>query len=74
MSNKLSKIVLKFLKISIFLLLIPSILISCKGPDGKLKLPGGDARKTPANPEERVAKNLKEGRGFTINENILFWH
>tara|TARA_B100001057_G_scaffold485498_1_gene565281 strand:- start:4080 stop:4649 length:570 start_codon:yes stop_codon:yes gene_type:complete len=71
MSNKLSKIVLKFLKISIFLLLIPSILISCKGPDGKLKLPGGDARKTPANPEERVAKNLKEGRGFTINENIL---
>ena len=71
MSNKISKIVLKFLKISIFLLLIPSILISCKGPDGKLKLPGGDARKTPANPEERVAKNLKEGRGFTINENIL---
>ena len=31
------------------------------------KLPGGDARKFPADPKERVKKNLEEGRGFKIN-------
>ena len=40
------------------------MLISCKGPDGKFKLPGADARKYPANPEDRIKKNLEEGRGF----------
>ena len=58
----------KFLKLTIIVLIIPFMLSSCKGPDGKLKLPGGDARKSPANPEDRVAKNLKEGRGFQLNE------
>src|SRR6056300_1689428 len=37
------------------------LLNSCNG-----KLPGGDARKTPADPKERVKRNLEEGRGFKI--------
>ena len=37
------------------------MLSSCNG-----KLPGGDARKTPADPAERVKKNLEEGRGFKL--------
>ena len=40
------------------------MIASCKGPDGKFKLPGADARKYPANPEDRIKKNLEEGRGF----------
>ena len=44
------------------------MLISCTGPDGKFKLPGGDARKTPADPKKRVEQNLKEGRGFRLND------
>ena len=58
----------KFFKISIFILLLPLMLTSCKSPDGKFKLPGGDARKTPADPAKRVEQNLKEGRGFKIND------
>ena len=56
----------KFFKISVFILIIPIMLISCKGPDGKFKLPGADARKYPANPEDRIKKNLEEGRGFKL--------
>ena len=67
---KSSKIVVKFLKLSVFLLIIPIILSSCKGPDGKFKLPGGDARKFPADPAKRVEQNLKEGRGFQLNETL----
>ena len=37
------------------------LLNSCNG-----KLPGGDARKNPADPKERVKRNLEEGRGFKI--------
>ena len=65
---KSSKIFVKFLKLSVFLLIIPIILSSCKGPDGKFKLPGGDARKFPADPAKRVEQNLKEGKGFQLNE------
>ena len=50
----------------IFILMISTF--ACKGPDGKFKIPGGDARKFPADPELRVKKNLEEGRGFRINE------
>ena len=57
---------IKFSKIIAFIL-IPIVLISCKGPDGKLKLPGGDARKTPADPAKRVEQNLKEGKGFRLS-------
>ena len=50
-------------KINLFfiIILVPVLLVSCKGPDGKFKLPGGDARKFPADPAERVKKNLAEG-------------
>ena len=41
---------------------------ACKGPDGKFKLPGGDARKTPADPKLRVEQNLREGKGLRFND------
>ena len=44
------------------------MLLSCKGPDGKFKLPGGDARKTPADPAKRVEQNIREGKGFRLND------
>ena len=48
----------------LFLVLSVVILTSCKG------IPGADARKYPANPEERVKKNLEEGKGFTLNKTL----
>tara|TARA_B100001027_G_scaffold113788_1_gene78536 strand:+ start:57 stop:635 length:579 start_codon:yes stop_codon:yes gene_type:complete len=51
-----------------FILVFSLFIFSCKGPDGKFKLPGGDARKFPADPKERVKKNLEEGRGFQLNK------
>ena len=56
----------KSLKILVFTLILPILLISCKGPDGKFKLPGSDARKFPADPKKRVEQNIKEGRGVSI--------
>ena len=50
------------------ILLLLSSLLSCKGPDGNFKLPGGDARKTPADPKKRIEQNLSEGRGFKLSE------
>tara|TARA_B100000902_G_C27226805_1_gene872641 strand:- start:527 stop:1042 length:516 start_codon:yes stop_codon:yes gene_type:complete len=38
-------------------------LNACNG-----KFPGADARKFPADPKQRVKKNLEEGRGFTLNK------
>ena len=58
--------IIKKINFVIILFLIPILLSSCKGPDGKFKLPGGDARKFPADPAERVKKNLAEGRGFRL--------
>ena len=55
-------------KILLFFILIPFALMSCKGPDGKFKLPGADARKFPADPKLRVEQNLKEGRGLRLND------
>ena len=52
------KIASNFLFILIFL-----IFTACNG-----KFPGADARKFPANPAERVKKNLAEGKGVTFNE------
>ena len=43
--------------------IITLFLTGCNG-----KLPGGDARKTPADPALRVKKNLEEGRGFRLSE------
>ena len=63
----------KSLKILVFTLILPIFLISCAGPDGKFKLPGGDARKNPADPKKRVEQNIKEGRGFRLGgEDGLF--
>ncbi len=46
----------------VFLVLIGVFLASCNG------IPGADARKYPADPKERVKKNLEEGKGFTLNK------
>ena len=54
----------------IIFLILPFLLLSCKGPDGKFKLPGGDARKTPADPAKRVEQNIREGKGFRLSDNI----
>ena len=59
-------IISKYIRIFAFIILIPFLIISCKGPDGKFKLPGGDARKFPDDPKLRVKKNLEEGRGFKL--------
>ena len=48
----------KFVFFGFFALIL---LNSCNG-----KLPGGDARKFPDDPELRVKKNLEEGRGFKL--------
>ena len=55
--------ILKSLKILSFLTILLLFLNNCNG-----KLPGGDARKFPADPKERVKKNLEEGRGFRLND------
>jgi hypothetical protein len=48
-------------KITAFFTIISLFLYGCNG-----KLPGGDARKFPADPAKRVEQNLKEGRGFKL--------
>ena len=57
-------------KFAFIILILPFLFLSCKGPDGKFKLPGGDARKTPADPAKRIEKNLQEGKGFRLNESL----
>mgnify|MGYP001244823969 CR=1 FL=1 len=56
MNSQISKI---FSFLVIFLM-----LTSC----GKGFLKGGDARKNPPDPRERVKKNLEEGRGIKLND------
>ena len=53
----------KTIKNLTFLTIACFLLNACNG-----KFPGADARKFPADPEKRVEQNLKEGRGFTLNE------
>ncbi len=53
----------KFLKILLLTAILGIFLNNCNG-----KLPGGDARKFPDDPELRVKKNLEEGRGFRLND------
>ena len=55
------KFLLKNIKKLIFLGIISLLLSAC---NGKL---GGDARKYPPDPKKRIAKNLEEGRGVTLN-------
>ena len=52
----------KIYKIITSLLFLLMILSSCKG----LIENRGDARKSPPNPDERVKRNIEEGRGFTL--------
>ena len=59
---------IKLLKIFIFILIIPFILTSCKTPDGKYKLPGGDARKFPADTKKRVQQNIEQGKSLQVNK------
>ncbi len=59
---------IKLLKIFLFILIIPFILTSCKTPDGKYKLPGGDARKFPADPKKRVQQNIEQGKSLQVNK------
>ena len=49
---------LKFLSKIIFILLISKFLYSCGT--------GADARQFPPEPEKRVKKNMEEGRGFRL--------
>tara|TARA_B100000035_G_scaffold293305_1_gene282655 strand:- start:490 stop:1047 length:558 start_codon:yes stop_codon:yes gene_type:complete len=53
----------KSLYLLCFITSIAFILSACNG-----KIPGADARKYPADPKERVKKNLAEGRGITFND------
>ena len=56
---------LKFFKSAILLTILSFFLISCG-----LKLPGGDARKNPPDPRERVKNNLEQGKGFRL-KNVM---
>ena len=55
----------KNFNITLILLISSTLLISCSG-----KLPGADARKYDPDPAKRVAKNLEEGRGFRLSEEM----
>ena len=55
----------KILNIFIILIIPTFILNACNG-----KLPGADARKFSKNPAERVQQNLKDGRGFRLNDAV----
>jgi len=60
-------IIKNIIKIILFCSLISFFLNSCSGiQEAAKKIPGGDASKVPADPAERVKKNLAEGRGFRL--------
>ena len=52
------------LRIRVLLILTIFALTSCTSLEN---LPGGDARKNPPDPRERVKKNLEEGKGFRLD-------
>ena len=54
---------IKTIKIIAFIAFSSLLLNACKGG-----LPGGDARKFPADPEKRIQKNIAEGKSLQINE------
>ena len=55
--------ILKPLKMLGFLSILLLFFNSCNG-----KLPGGDARKFPADPEKRIQKNIADGKSLQMNE------
>ena len=56
---------MKKLKLFTIFLIFNFLLSACNG-----KLPGADARKVPTNPNERVKKNIEEGRGFRLMDEV----
>lgn len=56
---------LKKLRFTILIVIACLALFSCNG-----KLPGADARKFDPDPKKRVEKNLAEGRGFKLMDNV----
>jgi hypothetical protein len=50
------------IKLSFIGLVFLIFLNSCAGG-----MPGADAKKFPPNPDERIKKNLEEGRGFRLD-------
>ena len=56
---------IKNLKLLTFFITISLLLNACNG-----KLPGADARKIPTNPNERVKKNIEEGKGFRMMDTL----
>tara|TARA_Y100000389_G_C17248812_1_gene407022 strand:+ start:53 stop:619 length:567 start_codon:yes stop_codon:yes gene_type:complete len=57
---------MKKLKIFIIFLFFNFLLTSCILKE----LPGADARKVPTDPNERVKRNIEEGRGFRLMDEI----
>ena len=55
----------KSLKVIIFSLIASFLLNACNG-----KLPGADARKYPADPNERVKQNIEQGKGFRLMDTM----
>ena len=55
--------IIKNIKTLSFIAILSFLLLGCNG-----KLPGGDARKNPADPAERIKKNLEEGRGLKFGD------
>ena len=53
------------IKVTVFCIVLSLILSACNG-----KIPGADARKISNNPDERVRKNIEEGRGFRLNDTL----
>ena len=52
-------------KLTVFLFISSIFLNGCGG-----KFPGADARKYPADPKKRIEKNIAEGRGFRLMDNV----
>ena len=55
----------KFIKLIGISIIVLITLNSCNG-----KLPGGDARKFPADPKKRIEQNIKEGKSFRLFDTI----
>ena len=62
----MSKIKISKLKMIIFLMSSLFLLISCEA----LKYKKVDAKEYPPEPEKRIKKNIEEGRGFRLMDNV----
>ena len=56
---------IKSLKKSLVVLCLVLFLNACNG-----KIPGADARKIPYDPNERVKRNLEQGKVFRLDESL----